>query len=166
MSLGFDPTRLKEIVVDSEKFIFERIHARQLPELKKKEELLKRIRLETAHARPGNAQLMINPPLLTIEDRGNAYVLRRKVDGIHWEEAIEQIQSAPHLKSMNETMKIDRVILGAVRMAHQIISEKLGLKEEMAADWLTCFVSWNLEGNLPRLLIDFTSTYLESVWMA
>jgi hypothetical protein len=88
------------------------------------------------------------------------------VDGIHWEEAIEQIQSAPHLKSMNEIMKIDRVILGAVRMAQQAISETLGLREETIADSLTCFVSWDLEGNLPRLLIDFTSTYLESVWMA
>ena len=128
MNLGFDPTRLKEIVVDNEKFIFERIQARQLPELKKKEELLRRIRLEMPHARPSNAQLRINPPLLTIEDRGNAYVLRRKVDGIHWEEAIEQIQSAPHLKSMNETMKIDRVILGAVRMAHQIDFRETGLE--------------------------------------
>jgi GNAT superfamily N-acetyltransferase len=166
MNLGFDPTRLKEIVVDNEKFIFERIHARQLPELRNKEEVLRRIEMEMPHAKPGNAQLRINPPLLTIEDRGNAYVLRRKVDGIHWEEAIEQIQSAPHLKSMNEIMKIDRVILGAVRMAQQAISETLGLKEETLTDSLTCFVSWDLEGNLPRLLIDFTSTYLESVWMA
>jgi len=166
MNLGFDPTRLKEIVVDNEKFIFERIQARQLPELKKKEELLRRIKLEIAHARPSNAQLKVNLPLLAIQDRGNAYVLRRKVDGIHWEEAIEQIQSAPHLKSMNGSMKIDRMILGTVRVAHQMISEKLGLREETVADSLTCFVSWNLEGNLPRLSIDFTSAYLESVWMA
>jgi len=166
MSLGFDPTRLKEIVLDNETFIFERIIARQLSELKKKEELLSRLKLEMPHARPGNTHLRVNPPLLAIEDRGNAYVLRRKVEGIHWEEAIEQIQSAPHLKSMNETMKIDRIILSTVRRAHHIISEKLGLKEEMVADSLTCFVSWDLEGNLPRLLIDFTSTYLESVWMA
>jgi len=166
MGLGFDPTRLKEIVLDNETFIFERIIARQLSELKKKEELLSRLKLEMPHARPGNTHLRVNPPLLAIEDRGNAYVLRRKVEGIHWEEAIEQIQSASHLKSMNETMKIDRIILSTVRRAHHIISEKLGLKEEMVADSLTCFVSWDLEGNLPRLLIDFTSTYLESVWMA
>ena len=166
MNLGFDPTRLKEIVIDHEKFIFERMQARQLAELEKREELLRRIKLEMAHARPGNAQLKVNPPLLTIQDRGNAYVLRRKVAGIHWEEAIEQLQSAPHLKSMNGSMKIDRVILGTVRNTNQMISEKLGLREEPVGDSLTCFVPWDLESNQPRLMIDFSNVYLESVWMA
>jgi hypothetical protein len=166
MNLGFDPTRLKEIVIDHEKFIFERTQARQLGELMKREDLLRRIRLKMPHARASNAQLRVNPPLLTIQDRGNAYVLRRKVDGIHWEEAIEQIQTVPHLKSMNGSINMDRVILGTVRMAHKMISENLGLREEMVADSLACFVSWDLEGNHPRLMIDFTSAYLESVWIA
>lgn len=166
LSLGFDPTRLKEIVIDDEKFIFERMQARQLTELEKREEMLSRIKSEMAHARPGNARLRVNPPLLTIQDRGNAYVLRRKVDGIHWEEAVEQLQSAPHLKSMNGSMKIDRVILSAVGNANQMISEQLGLREEIVADSLTCFVPWDLENNQPRLMIDFTNAYLESVWMA
>jgi hypothetical protein len=166
LSLGFDPTRLKEIVIDDEKFIFERIHARQIPELKKKKELLRRIELEMPHVRLGNAHLRVNPPLLTIEDTGNAYVLRRKLDGIHWEEAIEETHSAPHLKSLNETMKIDQMIFGTVRMAQQMISEKLRLREEMVADSLTCFVPWDLENDQPRLVIDFTAAYLESLWMA
>ncbi len=166
MSLGFDPTRLKEIVLENEKYIFERMQARQLTELEKRGNLLRRIESELPYARPGNAQLKVNPPLLAIKDRGNAYVLRRKVAGIHWEEAMEQLQSAPQLKSMDETMKIDRMILGTVRRAHQMISEKLGLREEAVADSLTCFVSWDLEGNMPRLSIDFTQAYLESVWMA
>jgi hypothetical protein len=166
LNLGFDPTRLKEIVIDHEKFIFERMMARQLAELEKREELLRRIKLEMAHARPSSAQLKVNPPLLTIQDRGNAYVLRRKLGGIHWEEAIEQLQNAPHLKNMNESMKIDGVILGTVRDTNQMISEKLGLPEETVADSLTCFVPWDLEDNQPRLMIDFTNVYLESVWMA
>jgi hypothetical protein len=166
LNLGFDPTRLKEIVIDHEKFIFERMMARQLAELQKREELLRRIKLEMAHARPSSAQLKVNPPLLTIQDRGNAYVLRRKVGGIHWEEAIEQLRSAPDLKNMNESMKIDRVVLGTVRNTNQMISEKLGLPEETVADLLTCFVPWDLGDNQPRLMIDFTNVYLESVWMA
>ena len=79
---------------------------------------------------------------------------------------MEQLQSAPHLKSMNESMKIDRVIHGTVSNTNQMIGEKLGLEEETVADLLTCFVSWDLENNQPRLMIDFTNTYLESVWMA
>jgi hypothetical protein len=166
LNLGFDPTRLKEIVIDHEKFIFERMQARQLAELEKREDLLRRIKLEMAHARPSNAQLRVNPPILTIKDRGNAYVLRRKVGGIHWEEAIELLQSAPHLKNMNGSMKIDRVILGTVRNTNQMISQKLGQPEETVVDLVTCFVPWDLESNRPRLMIDFTNVYLESVWMA
>jgi hypothetical protein len=166
MNLGFDPTRLKEIVIDNEAFIFERMQARQLAELHKREELLKRIKLEMAQTRLGNAQLKVNPPLLTIRDRGNAYVLRRKVGGIHWEEAMEELQRGPLLIKMNEAMKIDRVILSAVGKANRVISEKLGLEEERVAESLTCFVPWDLEHNRPRLMIDFANVYLETMWMA
>jgi len=166
LSLGFDPTRLKEIVIDHEKFIFDRMQVRQLGELEKRERLLRRIGLEMPHARPGNTQLRVNPPVLTIQDRGNLYVLRRKVEGIHWEEAIEQLQSIPNLKGMNASMKIDRIIVGTVRNANQMISETLGLREETVADSLTCFVPWDLEVNQPQVMIDFTNVYLESIWIA
>jgi len=166
LHLGFDPTRLKEIVIHREKFIFERMQTRQLSELKAREGLLRRVQSELAHARPSNAQLRVNPPVLTIQDRGNVYVLRRKVEGIHWEEAIEQLQSIPRLKTMNGSMKIDRLILGTVRNANQMISETLGLKEERIADSITCFVPWDLGDNRPRLVIDFTHVYLETIWMA
>jgi hypothetical protein len=166
VNLGFDPTRLKEIVVDDEEFIFERMQTRQMAELGKREALLGRIQLELPHGKPSGAQLRVNPPLLIIEDRGNVYVLRRKVEGIHWEEAIEQLQSIPHLKDMNGSMKLDRVILGTVRSANQMISKTLGLREEMVRDSITCFVPWDLERNQPRLMIDFTTVYLECVWMA
>jgi hypothetical protein len=166
LNLGFDPTRLKEIVLDDEKFIFERMQTRQVAELKEREALLGRIQSELPHAKPGNAQLRVNPPVLTIKDRGNVYVLRRKVEGIHWEEAIEQLQSNPHLKNMDRSMKIDRVILGTVRNTNRMISETLDLREETVTDSLTCFVPWDLERNQPRLMIDFTHVYLECVWMA
>lgn len=166
MDLGFDPTRLKEIVIGGETFIFERMQARQLPDLRRREELLERIKSEMGDARPGNARLRVNPPLLTIQDRGNAYVLRRKVGGIHWEEAMEELQSSAVLIKMNESMKIDRVILGVVGKANRMISENLGLREGTVADSLTCFVPWDLERNQPLLMIDFASVYLESVWMA
>jgi hypothetical protein len=166
VNLGFDPTRLKEMAIGKEKFIFERMQARQSAEMEERKMLLGRIQLEMAHARPNNAQLIVNPPLLTIADRGNIYVLRRKVSGIHWEEAIEQLQSVQHLKNMNGAVNIDRVIIGTVRNTYQMISEKLGLREDTLTDSLTCFVPWDLEHNQPKVTIDFTSVYLESVWMA
>jgi hypothetical protein len=166
MALGFDPTRLKELVLDNERFIFDRMQARQQPELRKREEALSRVKMEMADARADSALVKVNPPLLTIQDRGNVYILRRKMGGIHWEEAIEQLQSAPHLKSMNTAMKIERLILGTVRTTNQMISERLALREETVADTLTCFVPWDLETNQPKLMLDFTSVYLESVWVA
>ena len=167
MDLGFDPTRLKEITIDGEKFIFERVQARQIPEIEKKRELLQCIASKKMAAfRANNAQIRLNPPLLTIRDRGNAYILRRKINGIHWEEAVEQLKTVPMLVKINESTKCDRIILATVSAASEIIAEQLGVTESNILDPLTCFVSWDLKANRPGLMIDFAGNFLESVWMA
>jgi hypothetical protein len=166
MDLGFDPTRLKEITIDREDFIFERIQARQLPALEKKKEILERLTSEVRGIKARDAQLRANPPLLAIRDRGNAYVLRRKVAGIHWEEAAEQLQVCPRLKSLNASMKIDRLVIATVREASEKIAEHLGVEKEKLTHLLTMFVSWDLKKNQPKLMVDFSCTSLESVWVA
>lgn len=166
MDLGFDPTRLKEIKIGGQAFIFERIQARQLPDLEKKRDMLSRIASDLPGARVRNAQLKINPPLLSIRDRGNAYVLRRKIGGIHWEEALEQLQSSPLLKGVNASIKVDRLITASVRQAHEKAAQSLNLEEETIRDMLTCFVSWDLAANQPKLVVDFAGSFLESVWMS
>jgi len=164
--LGFDPTRLKEITIHGDTFIFERIQARQLPDLEKKRELLDQIKSKLLGARPRNALLRANPPLLVIGDRGNAYVLRRKIGGIHWEEAVDQLQSAPHLKAMNRAIGIDSMVLATVRKTNEMIAHELGLENEVIPGLLTSFVSWDLKTNRPGLVVDFAETFLESVWVA
>ena len=166
MDLGFDPTRLKEITIDHEDFIFERIQARQLPALEKKKEILERLTSEVRGIKVRYAQLRANPPLLAIRDRGNAYVLRRKVAGIHWEEATEQIQGSLQLKSLNASMKIDTLVIATVREASEKIVEHLGVEKETLTNLLTLFVSWDLKKNQPKLMVDFSGTFLESVWVA
>lgn len=141
MDLGFDPTRLKEITIDGGNFIIERIQSRQLPELEKKKELLEHIGSAMAGSRVRNAELRVNPPLLVIRDRGNAYVLRRRVDGIHWEEAVDQIQSSPRFETLNQTMKLDKVIQATVRKASEMIARQLTVKKETVVETLACFVS-------------------------
>ncbi len=166
MDLGFDPTRLKEIEIDDETFIFERIQARQIDVLQKRGELLSRISAEMPNVKIKNAPLKTNPILLIIGDRGNGYVLRRKIDAIHWEEAIEQLQSHQNLKSVNEAVKLDRIILDTVQSTATAISNQLGMERETIIDQLTPFVSWDLESNRPKMVIDFTFSYVESIWIA
>ncbi len=166
VDLGFDPTRLKEITVGGASFIFERIQARQLPELEEKKGLLEKLASDILDASALKARVRVNPPLLTIRDRGNAYVLRRKLAGIHWEEAVEQLQTSPLLKALNEQMKLDRLIRATVREARGVISRHVEKPEERPIDRLSFFVSWDLKNNRPGLMIDPTGTSLESIWAA
>jgi len=165
MDLGFDPTRLKEITIDDEEYIFERIQARQIEELQKRNELLEQISSRMSNVKVKSALLKTNPILVIIRDRGNGYVLRRKIDGIHMEEALEQLQSDPRLITTNEATRIDKVLLATVKEATDIISSHLGVGRELISDQLTPFVSWDLKNNQPRMVIDFGASYLESLWM-
>ncbi|MBN1848582.1 MAG: hypothetical protein JW932_08350 [Deltaproteobacteria bacterium] len=166
MDLGFDPTRLKEITLAGEDYIFERVQARQVPEFNKKNELLGNIVSKMPTEKVRSAWLKTNPIILAFKDRGNAYLLRRKVPGIHWEEALEQLQSDSSLKVLNASMRFDKMILTTVREAYEIIAQQLGLEKEVLLDQLTTFVSWDLNNNRPQMIIDFAGNYLESIWMA
>jgi hypothetical protein len=166
LDLGFDPTRLKEITLDGQEFIFERLQERQLSFLKKKNKLLDRIAFEMSTAKVGSAWLKANPVLLVIRDRGNAYVLRRKIRAIHWEEAIDQLQTHPHLRRLNADVQMGQILLATVRMAGEAIEDHLGLEKGTILNQLTPFVPWDLENNHPNLVIDFEGTYLESLWIA
>ncbi len=166
MDLGFDPTRLKEVPVDGREHIFERIQARQIHELERKGRLLAELASGLGTARVKGSPLRVNPPLLIIGDRGNAYVLRQKVAGIHWEEALEQLQTVPQLKDLNAQLAVDRLIAATVSEAARLIAGRLASTAETVQDQLAFFVSWDLASNRPRLYIDFASHSLESVWVA
>ncbi|MCG6536977.1 MAG: MBL fold metallo-hydrolase, partial [Syntrophales bacterium LBB04] len=119
-----------------------------------------------SQAKVASAWLKTNPFLLVIRDRGNAYVLRRKIPAIHWEEALEQLQSHPVLQGPNAATKMDRVILNTVAAANEMIAAAFKMDKGMVIDQLTPFVSWDLKNNRPKMVIEFDATYLESIWMA
>jgi hypothetical protein len=166
LDLGFDPTRLKEITIDGNRFICERMQLKQLPLLEKKRALLEQIPVVLPGMRVHNAFLKPNPPVLVLRDRGNIYVLRRKIDGIHWEEAMEQLQADSALRSLNTATRVDRVIRDTVWRALELIPTKMQVGEPLPSDFLTCFVSWDLKRNRPRMMVDPSGSYLESVWVA
>ena len=164
--LGFDPTRLKEVEIEGQPYIFERIQARQADELLAKREVLNRATGELAGAKVRGASLRSNPPLGAVVNKGNAYVLRAKVPGIHWDEAVDQLLSADGLKPMNAQLNLDRLIRSTAGAAYDAAADKLGLDRNGLRDRLAVFVSWDLSNNRPRITADFTSTFLETVWLA
>lgn len=166
LDLGFDPTRLKEITLDNEEYIFERLQARMLGQLEDKKALLERIAPEMQGVRIRNGRFLANPPLLVVRDRGNAYVLRRKVEGIHWEEAVDQLQSCPALKSLNQSLAADRMVVAAVRDAANWLKSRLEKDEEGFPDQATYFVAWDLDNNWPRISVDVCGSFVETIWIA
>lgn len=166
MDLGFDPTRLKEITIDNEPYIIERVQARQVEGLQKKNELLERIGASFKDVKIKGAWLKANPVLFIIRDRGNGYVLRRQIDAIHWDEALAELQSNPKLKAVNAASRLDQVLVATVRQALATIADRLGLEKDAITDQLVPFVSWNLKSNQPKIMLDFTASYLEGIWIA
>jgi hypothetical protein len=166
MDLGFDPTRLKEFSWNGRDFIIERVQGRMVPHVKRRKEILDRVGPETAGTRLRNARLWANAPLLVVADRGNGYVLRPKVAGIHWEEAVDQLQRRAHLKELNKTLKIEKLITTTVRGASAWLKERLVNGEQGVLEGFSYFVSWDLDKNHPALVVDFSGSYLESIWIA
>jgi hypothetical protein len=166
MDLGFDPTRLKEMTLGGRGFIFERLQARMIPQVERQKELIELVMPDLEGIRIKNARVLGNPPLLLIRDRGNAYVLRRKVEGIHFEEAVEQLQTSPKLKGFNKGSSADRIVLSTVRQVSEWLREKLGDQEGQILDLFTFFAAWDLDANCPKVVVDFSGSYLETVWIA
>jgi hypothetical protein len=166
MDLGFDPTRLKEISLGGQDYIFERVQARMLPELDRKRELLQDIAPRLEGVRVKNCRLRANAPLLIIRDRGNGYVLRKKVEGIHWEEAVEQLQSAPELKDLNKATGAERMITSTVKQTADWLHKKLHNPDDAPFESFTYFVSWNLATNRPKIVVDLFGSFVEKVWIA
>jgi len=166
MDLGFDPTRLKEFTWDGRDYIFERVQGRMVSQVQRRKEILDRVAPETGGTRLRNARLWANAPLLVVRDRGNGYVLRPKVAGIHWEEAVDQLQRLPHLRELNRTLKIEKLITATVRGASDWLRERLVNGELGLLEGVSYFVSWDLDKNHPALVVDFSGSYLESIWIA
>ena len=167
MELGFDPTRLKELTIEGREFIIERMQARQLPEIERKKRLLGTLAPLLPGIKCRGASLKVIPPLIVLQDSGNAYVLRPKITGIHWEEAIEQLNDSPSLRALNGALNLDRLITRTVREAQDKVSRCLEeTKGESGFDTFAWFVSWDLKNNRPGLQVDFSGTFMEAVWVA
>lgn len=166
LDLGFDPTRLKEIEIDGESFIFERLQIGALTKMEGRRELLTRMAIRKPSFCVRNTKILFNPPLLLIRDRGNGYVLRKKVSGIHWEEAVEQINTAPALKELNSHLGLERIVTKTVAKSMEKINFHLETDDHSLIDPSGIFVSWDLQANQPRMIVDMAGSCLETVWIS
>jgi len=166
LELGFDPTKLREFRHGGAEYIFERISPRFLSSVEKKRKFLPKISEYACGMRFRNATIGINPPLAIFRDRGNLYILRRKVEGIHAEEALDQLRTSAYLKEMNRAAGIDRaVVLTRDEIRGWLVKAfDLSLREEI--EDLTFFVPWDIERNIPRMAVNILGVSLDTMWIA
>ncbi|OGP92530.1 MAG: hypothetical protein A2156_08625 [Deltaproteobacteria bacterium RBG_16_48_10] len=166
LELTFDPTKLREFHHAGAEYIFERISPHFLSFIEKKRKMLPKIAEDVERMRLRDISVQINAPLAIFRDRGNVYILRKKVEGIHLDEALDQLRTSPHLKDMNRAMGIDRM---AVMMINEVKSRLMrvfdsSLREEI--EDLTFFISWDLQKNIPKIMVDVTGISMHTLWVA
>ena len=166
LDLGFDPTRLREFQHEGVEYIFERSTPLFLSSIEKRMGFLHKIARHTSGMRFRHATVQINPPLVILQDKGNIYILRRKLEGIHLEEALDQLRSSTHLKEMNRTGRIDQAMILTVKEVKKELMKRFGSSFHEEIEDLTFFIPWNLESNMPRVTVDTASVYLDTVWIA
>jgi GNAT superfamily N-acetyltransferase len=166
MELGFDPTRLREFRHQEKDYIFERISPSLFPSIEKRRSLLKKVSEPISRVRLCHAAILINPPLAVFLDRGNGYILREKVGGIHSEEALDQLRSSPHLKEMNRAAGIDRTLVATINEVDAWMRKSLGPRASREVDDLTFFVPWDFEMNMPKVTVDVAGVFLDTLWVA
>jgi GNAT superfamily N-acetyltransferase len=165
LDLGFDPTRLREFRHEGIAYIFERISPHFFPSLVRKWRFLKRIGKKTQDLRFHGTAVQINPPLLIFRDKGNIYVLRKKVEGIHSDEALDQLKTALNLREMNHLTGIDRALM---RVINEIRDQLRGFSPRLQKEVedLTYFIPWDIEKNMPRIQVDDSGISLGTLWIA
>jgi len=166
LQLGFDPTKLREFSHGGVEYIFERISPHFLASIETKRRFLAKITECTTGMRFHNAAIYINPPLVIITERGTGYILRRKVQGIHSEEALDQLRISPYLKGMNRAVGIDRAVVRTINEIKEWLANDFnpGLREDI--EDIAFFVPWDLEKNIPRITVSVSGVFLDRLWLA
>jgi len=166
LELGFDPTKLKEFHHEGVEYIFERTSPRFLSSIEKRARFLRTVTEHSSGVKFRHGSVLINPPLVVLQDRGNVYILRRKVEGIHLEEGLDQLRTSHHLKEMNRATGIDRIVIKTINEIKEWLRKVCdpSLREEI--EDLTFFVPWDFETDIPKLMVDEMGTSLPNVWLA
>jgi GNAT superfamily N-acetyltransferase len=163
---GLDPTRLREFHHEGVDYIFERISPLFFSSLIKKRDFLRKVEKATSGVRFRRAIGRVNPILLIVRDRGNTYVLRRKLGGVHSQEALDQLITMPHLKELNRAVGIDTALTSTIKDARDFLRKEFAPRFRREIDELTYFVPWDVERNLPSVTVDVSGISLNTLWIS
>jgi len=166
LDLGFDPTRLREFRHEGVEYIFERSTPLFLSSIEKRMSFLPKIARHASGIRFQHATVQINPPLAILQDKGNIYILRRKLEGIHFEEALDQLRTSTHLKEMNRAGRIDQAMILTVKEIKKELMKRFGSGFHEEIEDLTFFIPWNFDSNMPRVTVDTAGIFLDTLWIA
>ncbi len=163
LHLGYDPSRFKEIDVDGERYIIERAQARLLDELLRRKEHLETVNAQ-AELFVAGVPIKSNPIVLIVRDRGNIYVMRRRIPAIPWNEALEQMQTAPKLKRLDQSIRFTSTLKKLLRKA-QSGEISHGSAGQNSCETPAYFVSWNLDGNRPLTVVENDGAKPAALWL-
>ena len=166
LDLGFDPTRLREFHHEGMDYISERISPHFLHSLVRKRRVLREIERDVLKLRFDGTAPQVNAPLLILRDRGNIYTLRRKVAGIHSQEALDQLETSLRLKEMNRALGIDRKIALTINEIRDWLEKRFKSHFRQDIEDLAYFIPWDIEMNLPKVHVDVSDISLQTIWVA
>ena len=166
LDLGFDPTRLREFHHEGVDYIFERVSPHFLNSLVKKKRFMRKIEKCMSMLLFQQTILRINPVLLIFRDRGNVYALREKVEGIHSEEAFDQLRTSRYLKEMNRAVGIDRLLVRTINDIRKSLEARFKSCFRQEIEDLTYFFPWDIDRNIPRVHVDASGASLDRIWIA
>jgi hypothetical protein len=88
------------------------------------------------------------------------------VEGIHLEEALDQLRISPDLNGMNRAVGIDHALVSTINEIKTWAKKGLHPIPREEIEDLTFFIPWELERNIPRVHVDISGISLDSLWIA
>ncbi|MBW2057519.1 MAG: GNAT family N-acetyltransferase [Deltaproteobacteria bacterium] len=166
LELGFDPTKLRVLFHEGVEYVSERVSPRFIPSIEKRREFLLGVAMESSGVRIRNARIHVNPPLAILQDMGNVYILRKRVEGIHSEEALDQLRTSPYLRDLNRAAGIDQAVEKTLHQTRRWLVERSDSRYREQIEELIFFVPWDFEKNMPRVTVDVSGVYIDRLWIA
>jgi len=166
LDFRLDPTRLREFHHNGVKYIFERISPLLFKGLLRKRAFLKRVEKSEADLHFHGTIIRVNPIILVVHDRGNVYALRKQVEGVHSQEALDQLRTIPRLRTLNSAVGVERCIQNVLKDTGDSLKKRFHSRFKKEIEELAYFIPWDIERNTPSIRVDISGISLDTVWLA